>query len=285
MQRKPSSRGFSLVELVLVVAVLAFVAVIAAGHFSGLREKSLATAVSHDLREIRNAFTGTDDAPGYLGDMSPLPGFTPGFLRLADLLTPTNRFAFGGTRADAAASAWDDGAGRGWRGPYVRLDRPDARGGAARFPAPGDRPARGGGTFEERGFFPAVASLSLPADVRDERAAYGFAGEPALLDPWGAPYVLQIPPPQAFVDADGHLADVPDEERFRYARVVSAGPDGVLSTPCFSGGGAGGASWNAAARRASIFAGRPADRGDDLVLFLLRSDVYHEDYEKEGDPR
>jgi len=166
----------------------------------------------------------------------------------------------------------------------VRLDSARAPGDA--FPAPGDADAASGASYGQSGFFPSVARLSLPAPYRERSAAYGFPGEPALRDPWGNPYVLQIPPPQAFSKAGGALADVPDEERFRYARLVSAGPDGVLSTPCFFGNtNATGSAWGPEQRRASIFGGRPAERGDDLVLFLRRADRYREDYEQEGDER
>ncbi len=68
--------------------------------------------------------------------------------------------------------------------------------------------------------------------------------------------------------------------RFGYARVVSAGPDGVLSTPCFQVNHTNEftTSWNARTRRLARQAGlidgddRSA-RGDDLVLFLSRNDT------------
>lgn len=78
---------------------------------------------------------------------------------------------------------------------------------------------------------------------------YGTAGEPTVLDPWGNPIVVQVPT---------HSSD--PAERFRYARLVSAGSDGALSTDL-----------------ADPLAGRTAQgtsRGDDLVLFLNRNDVY-----------
>jgi hypothetical protein len=123
-----------------------------------------------------------------------------------------------------------------------------------------------------------VRHLSLPDVFRNDTAGlcsvYGFAGEPAVGDPWGNPYVLQVPPPEAF----GPGAVSP-RLRFRYARLVSAGPDGLLSTPCFAPDGTAG--WTPAARRHSRLAGRDADgvpaRGDDLVLFLERADLYEED--------
>lgn len=291
MAPSSNTRGFTLIELAIALAVLALVAVLAAGRYGSFRNSARITLAQKEMHGIRDAFGA------YLGDMAPLPGFSPAHLRVANLLAATNLYALGGRRADidagdwdglhrappAAFRAWDDASSRGWRGPYL------LSGGAAApasvFPAPADRASPGAPTWAERGFFPETSRLSLPPDYRNG-FVYGFPGEPALLDPWGAPYVLQIPPPQAFVAPSGGLAPVGETERFRYARIVSAGPDGLLSTPCFYvNTNATGSVWGPAQRRASIFAGRPEDRGDDLVLFLHREDAYHADYNHEGDDR
>ena len=137
----------------------------------------------------------------------------------------------------------------------------------------------GDATFAERGFFPSLSHLRLPAEFKDTSRAsvYGFTGEPAMLDPWGNPYVVQIPPPQAFND----VTNVMDSARFAYARVVSAGPDGRLDTPCFGANTTnfwGATGWSERRRRLSRQAGlidgddRSA-RGDDLVLFFSRNDI------------
>lgn len=291
MEPPSFNRGFTLIELAIVLAVLALAAVLAAGRYGNFRQNSRITLAQKEMGGIRDAFRD------YLDDMSPLPGFSPAYLRVANLLASTNLYALGGRRADiddgawdglhrtppAAFRTWDDASSRGWRGPYL------LSGGAAApesvFPAPSDRSPSGAPTWAERGFFPETSRLSLPADYRNG-CVYGFPGEPALLDPWGAPYVLQIPPPQAFVLPAGGLAPVGETERFRYARIVSAGPDGILSTPCFYvNTNETGSVWGPAQRRASIFAGRPEDRGDDLVLFLHRPDAYRADYNHEGDER
>jgi len=289
-------QGFTLIELGIAITVVALVVAIAAQRYGTLRSEARLTAAACDLGAVRDAFTGSEKAPGYLDDMGTIPGFAPGYLRVANLLTATNLYVLQGLRADtgeatsslhcapaASFTAWSDASHRGWRGPYVRLD--SARSAGAVFPAPTDRRTATDATFAERGFSPNPARLSIPDDYRDG-SVYGFAGEPALLDPWGNPYVLQIPPPQAFASASGSLADVDDAERFRYARLVSAGPDGILSTPCYFGNtNATGSVWGAAQRRNAIFAGRAADRGDDLVLFLSREDRYYADYVQEGDER
>ena len=100
-----------------------------------------------------------------------------------------------------------------------------------------------------------------------------------MMDPWGRPYVLQIPPAQAFENREGTVTNVPEEVRFKYARVVSAGPDGRLDTPCYGANVSNwwATSWNERTRRLSRQAGRDengaAARGDDIVLFLNRSDI------------
>ena len=267
--------------------MLALVAVLAAGRYGNFRQNARITLAQKEMGGIRDAFQS------YIDDMSPLPGFSPAYLRVANLLASTNLYALGGRRADidagdwdglhrappAAFRTWDDATSRGWRGPYL------LSGGAAVTASVFPAPTEGTPTWAERGFFPETSRLSLPDDYRTG-CVYGFPGEPALLDPWNAPYVLQIPPPQAFVLPSGGLAPVGETERFRYARIVSAGPDGILSTPCYhSNTNASGSAWSADQRRASIFAGTSAERGDDLVLFLLRADAYRADYNHEGDAR
>ena len=75
-------------------------------------------------------------------------------------------------------------------------------------------------------------------------AAYGANGDPAVLDPWGNPFVLQRTTTGS-TDA--------------FARLVSAGPSGVIDTPL-------------------VYAGtpypQPDARGDDIVLFIAHADSY-----------
>ena len=286
MEHARDRRGFSLIEICLVVAILALVATIAARRFVDARDNARRAVAMHDMRTIRDALMGDDGAEGFLDDMGRVPGFSPAWLRMANLLTPTNFYGHAGSRvADPAFLSWDAEARRGWRGPYVLIDRCGPSG-TALVPGPSDRRDARTPTFDECGFFPDMAELSVPDDYIRDSAAYGFPGEPALFDPWGSPYILQVPPPQAFAKSGGRKADVSGEERFRYARIVSAGPDGVVSTPCFnSNTHSSGSAWGPAARRDSIFAGDKASRGDDLVLFLSRSDIYNPDYRQEGDAR
>ena len=277
-------RAFTLLELLAVVAIVATVALIAVSRIGGLTERARTVAAERDLAEIRDAFVNPET--GYLRDLRGIPGFSPCCLRIANLLVSTNLY---GATADAAGrlralrvdDVWQPGAARpqeftvwnaqrerGWRGPYLRH-----RGSA--FPARDDVRFPEDVPFGERGFFPPLADPGLPADFRTGRngcSIYGFPGEDAVPDPWGNPYVLQVPPPQAFPGAGTNIAD---DVRFHYARVVSAGPDGRLDTPCHAPVAAG---WNERTRRLVRQAGRIdtgdlTARGDDLVLFLYRNDI------------
>ena len=285
--------GFTLMELVIVVAIMSVIAVVAVSRVGRVGTAAQRIAAESDLKALREAFV--DEETGYLRDFRGIPGFSLGFLRLANLLVPTNLYVrlseetdstrTPGTRVDDGWAAnrgcakpatffqWNADAGRGWRGPYVKKS-------VSSFPGRADVRFADDETFDARGFYPTVAQLDLPRDILNGRegcSVYGFPGEPALLDPWGNPYVLQIPPPQAF---DGVTTNLSDEVRFRYARVVSAGPDGRLDTPCFDSNGTNwwATSWGERKRRLVRQAGlidgddRLA-RGDDLVLFLLRNDV------------
>lgn len=264
--------------------VVALVATLVATRLSGILGDSRRTVAEADLEALREAFLGDGAAaPGLVGDLDGLPGFSPAYLRPANLIAPTNLvgaagkwldddgrrltdsgFAAPGSGAVNPAQVYapfvaftnrDATVARGWRGPYLRRGRLGA------FPAPDGCRFAGDETFQMRGFFPRGASAR----------AYGVPSEPAVFDPWGNPYVLQVPPAAAFP----HPSETGETERFRFARLVCAGPDGVLSTPCFPDSGSD------TARRAARLGGLRADgsapdRGDDLVLFLLRADIYED---------
>ena len=281
--------AFTLVELAVVVLVLAFVALLAVPRLSGFLRDAKRTATEADMAAIRDALVGgaQGSAPSLVGDMEGIPGFSPAYLRVANLLAPTNwvgtadrwidddgrrlrSAGFANTKgavnpdavyADFAVFTNRDAvANRGWRGPYLAKYRPTENSVASRrgeYPRRDDRRRDGDRTFAERGFFRSSSPVS----------PYGVPGEAAAGDPWGNPYILQVPPAEAFEKP----SETSEADRFRYARLVSAGPDGVLSTPCFD-------CHDAASRRDCRLAGRRRDgvapRGDDLVLFLSRADAY-----------
>ena len=288
-------RGFTLVEMMIVVAIIAVIATIAVTRCARTARAARITTARADMQSIRDAFV--DPANGYLRDLSGIPGFSPAYLRTANIFMPTNVFGCKMTGGGAAATravrldegdearclaegralpqaftAWDEVRSRGWHGPYLTSP-------TASFPAEHSVRFPGDATFAERGFFPSLSHLRLPSEFKDlsRASAYGFVGEPAMLDPWGNPYVVQIPPPQAFND----VTNVMDSARFAYARVVSAGPDGRLDTPCFGANTTnfwGATGWSERRRRLSRQAGlidgdNKSARGDDLVLFFSRNDV------------
>ena len=287
--RRSARSGFTLMELLIVVTIVATIAVFAVSRMGQMSRKAKRVAAEQDLQVLRTAFT--DPENGYLLDMRGIPGFSPAQLRLANLLVSTNLYGAlkgqDGERADVAGhgvgwaspetfTRWDPESERGWRGPYVSHAMGD-------FPSADAMRFSDDGSFKARGFYPVLDGLRLPDDFLnglDGCSIYGFPGEPAILDPWGNPYVLQIPPPQAFPERFGSNTNLPDEVRFRYARVVSAGPDGRLDTPCFMVNTTNrwSTSWNKHTRRLCRQAGlidgddRSA-RGDDLVLFLVRNDI------------
>lgn len=291
-------RAFTLVELVVVIAIVAFLATFAATRMSAVLSRARTTRAEADLAAIRSAIVAQEG--GYLSDMQGIPGFSPSEIRLGDLLVATNLYvlaeqnrdgsypvaeraiALGGGRTlperglarSEEFAVWSPERNRGWRGPYVAPPH-------GVFPAATYRRFAGDSTAQERGFYPVLASLYLADDWCDGFmgcSVYGFPGEPAVIDPWGNPYVLQIPPPQAFSRRPPFVA--PDS-RWQYARLVSAGPDGVLDTPCFyenKTNATARSGWTAQRPRASRQAGRLSEgdivlRGDDIVLFINRSDI------------
>lgn len=282
------ARGFTLVELIAVVAIVSIIAVMAVGRYSGFVNESRVRAAESDLKVIADAFM--NEETGYLRDMRGIPGFSLAALRVGNLLVSTNvygaaegnecvrvdRVKVAGCAAPEVFVRWDESARRGWHGPYVR----HASGGV--FPSAGERRFGDDSTFDSRGFYPPLSGLLVAQDFVDRRdgcSIYGFPGEPAVLDPWGNPYVLQVPPPQAFSDVANVVTGVAEEVRFSYARVVSAGPDGRLDTPCFAINETNRwmTAWNDRTRRlcrqAGLADGSRAARGDDIVLFLMRNDV------------
>lgn len=234
-------RAFTLIELLVVVVVVAALAAVVVSQVDRTRDDAEQVVAAASLQAVADALTGSVAAPGYVEDMKSAPGFRRTEVRVHDLLSPASYPEF---------ESYDPGARRGWRGPYVKsgalVENTDASR-RHRFPAAGDRRRHDDASFQERGFFP-----DGPV------SPYGQFGDLVIGDPWGNPIVVQVPPSSAFAGA------IEDAGRFRFARVVSAGPDGVLSTP------------------RDRLAGRVPDgsvdaRGDDLVLFLNRADAYEDE--------
>lgn len=188
LRRRSLTAGFTLVEILVVIGILAVLATLVVQSVGNVREEADQTVGLVSLQTVREAICGSAGAPGFLADMKFVPGFSNRLVRIGDLLeAPTNYSAF---------TNFDRLTRRGWRGPYVQ-------------------------------------------NVRIVEGTNGIS----VADPWGNPVVLQMP-----------TNDLDDDECWRCARLVSAGPDGILQTP------------------AATFPDRTA-RGDDLVLFLNRADA------------
>ena len=122
----------------------------------------------------------------------------------------------------------------GWNGPYLL----------------------NGGTFNASGGIDSsFTAMNGPTPL------YGGNNDPALLDPWGNPVILQHYKPDTsnnlwLLDSAGNLALQVQSpwDGVDYDRLVSAGRDGIINT-------------------------QPGDltassRGDDMVLFLYRADAH-----------
>jgi len=224
----------------VVVAVLALVAALVIGKYTGVKENAEETVAKATLQAVREAFNGSASGPGYVSDIKRLPGFPLTGMRVADLLVK---------RDSPADREYDPVTQRGWRGPYLENPAPVQNTNPARngtFPAANERRFAPDTTFLERHFYTSAST-----------SPYGVAGEPAAADPWGNPLVLQVPGDDAFTTPTV-------AKRVLYLRLVSAGPDGILETPLD--------------RTAGMAAdGTTAARGDDLVIFLNRTDVYEDE--------
>lgn len=242
-RQRSASAGFTLLELVVVIAILAAVAMLVVSKVDTLEEKATDTVAIADLNTVREAIMGSATAPGYLSDMKHVPGFSKLLhLNMHNLLV--------GSELDLLPlplEKFNVLTSRGWRGPYLERTAGVANENAVRhnqFPESGERRFAGDTTFGQRGFY---------YTVNDSH--YGAPNDRAMGDRWGNPIVVQIPPNSAFTTPT-------DNKRFRYARLVSAGVDGILTTPYDD---------RLAGRELN---GNTEDRGDDLVLFLNRADIY-----------
>lgn len=142
-------------ELVVVLLIIAATAGIAGLLLTGTSTRAQEDTVRVSFLRIQAAIYGAEGRPGYYHDL----GYPP--KRLVDLL-----------RRDAGDPLYDPSTRKGWNGPYLVSN--------------GTIPANGTPEFadlEARGYV--VSNAANPH--------YHLAGEPALLDPLGRPYVLHPP--------------------------------------------------------------------------------------------
>ena len=140
MNRRNRNRaGFTLLELVVVLAILATVTLLAIRAVDGVQDRHRFEASDRLLHDIEKAVLGSPDdrAPdgtpslsGFVADMGRLPKArlnTAGALDLGELWDPTGLAPYTPVPSTPANTTPPTAAdrhvilGRGWRGPYLRL--------------------------------------------------------------------------------------------------------------------------------------------------------------------
>jgi len=215
----PRRAAFTLIELLVVLVVLVALAGLLTPLVTGATDKARREATISSLTRTRDAVTR------FAGDMRGYDDGGAGYAIVGGEPTglpwPSDAEIVAG-RADhpqlrylvvaPAGAGFDAVASIGWQGPY--LD-----------------PSNLG---------------RLPGGLA---ASYGEEGDPAPLDAWGSPIVLQLP-------AGGSITGA---ESVEFARLVSFGPDGELNSPDAPAPGV---------TDQDALELPPAVRGDDVVLFL-----------------
>lgn len=189
-------RGFTLIELVLVVMVLAIVGGLAVPMLGGLTEISTPTGPKSDRRivtetsmqRLRDAFLSSEARSGIWSDLGHVPNRLP--------RTVAQLFGTDAPLAEATPFVFNPVTKIGWRGPY--LSQPTGN-----YPDVTTIHSATGNTWADDNF----------------TEAYGDPGDLEVVDAWGNPIVLQI-------DFDGN--DVIDRTEASMSRLVSAGPDGII---------------------------------------------------------
>ena len=220
--RRSLRAGLTLLELVTVIAILAIVAGFIVPTAAFLRKKGQFTAAQASLTTIRDAIMGTQDKPGFYLDTGRLPN------NIAELfIQPSDLQAF------------NRDTGLGWRGPYL-------------ISAGGTYPDPTSAKAIQQGFLQYIApSGSYPGN------GYGSKGDPAVLDPWGNPIIIQFP-----YNTSHPTTGAQD---YQFARLISAGPNGVIDTSPTA------TYLNPVSSLYDPYAQQSA-RGDDIVLYINHSD-------------
>jgi len=224
------SRGLTLLELLIVLTILVALSTLIVPTMGYLGRRSQSLAARENLYRLHELIVNR-----YWADIGELPrpavDEVDGEVLETDRVDhPQLRYLF--VNPDRAAIGdpfiYQKSAsllgGRAWQGPYLSHT-------GARY---------------------AVTDTDGTGDGFTSR--YGLEGDPAVLDAWGRPIVLQVPDESA-TDLPTDLGEFTEAQiRRLHARLVSAGEDGRIETPT------------------DVLMPTAEQRGDDLVLFLFRHD-------------
>jgi prepilin-type N-terminal cleavage/methylation domain-containing protein len=114
--RRLDQRGFTLIELVIIIVVLGILAAVAVPKFADMMDSSKTAATRKELQSLRESIVGNPEVVssgvvidrGFLGDV----GFVPS--QLSDLVVKPD-----------SVSAYDKLTRLGWNGPYIDGDGND----------------------------------------------------------------------------------------------------------------------------------------------------------------
>jgi prepilin-type N-terminal cleavage/methylation domain-containing protein len=211
-RRRACASGFTLTELVVVIAILAILAGATIPVLNGVVASSRITTVKASLTYVREAIVGKTDSPGFEADIGRPPN------SIAELLASS---------PPSGVAAFDRNTNLGWRGPYL---------------------------ISQGGLYP-VGDATFTNFYGNNTSGNQ---DPALLDPWGDPIVIQRLTVASgivtFIDQTGattHTASTTASDG-DYTRLISGGPNHTLET-----------SWNDPTG---------SSRGDDIVLYLNHVD-------------
>jgi len=247
-KRRCASRAFTLLELLVVVAIMAMVAGVGGSLVLNTGETVAVDLVQYEIREVRGAILQFQRDTGFLPRTGPfdLAGYSEqGRVVLHDPTKRTDWFYSPANfdqlleepldRAGNPVMPWNIHRGRGWRGPYLRQPKFTVTVGDALRENGAGSPAIGT-------ILPPMPGIDDPFIREAERPFLVWQGSTSHNDDDTS---VRLGRPFYFLDWN-------DRD---WARIVSSGPNGLYES--------------------QILAGRPSlddeiDIGDDMVLYLFR---------------
>lgn len=119
----PRSRAFTLIELILVVAVLATIAGGVLATMGGVEERASSEVTTHELGQLRDALLAFRRDLGSFPNQGAFALPAPDEEDLRQLLARS--WPLAPTAPPDPLATWNPDLRRGWRGPYLRAVRVD----------------------------------------------------------------------------------------------------------------------------------------------------------------